>query len=428
MPPKSLLCAALVAVASVAFGGDLPLQTALGGAAGKEDGAGMGKFSTFPVEGEGAKGMNAYLFVPDGVAAGRRVPLLFVLHGNGDKGENRHRNLSRVSTKEFPVFVVGVQYQKDTKFNSECWPQDVCWQAFDWMREKVLKEHPIDRDQVYCQGFSMGGGYCGMYSMHLWKQDPAKFPFRALFFSSGTAFTSDRAAFPDVPHIGMVGEKETAVMGVVNVVKDTRQWANALWRWGIPVQYHEIPGMEHQVNPQCHSIIRESMMVFASPRDCPGPFDADDIGAAGSMMRRGKWKEGLEALAAISEPKLKSRVTDARKKAEAWAVSELRQLDVAVADAAKRKTADPEALIRMRSIAEAFPEQAKSYAKKLEAHATSHAEEMKRRDEFFAARDQELKDAAAAKAECERISKIAGSPAAKAAAYRLTWWADPGAK
>ncbi|KAF0243613.1 MAG: hypothetical protein FD180_3217 [Planctomycetota bacterium] len=422
------LPAALLAIASLACAGDLPLQTALGGTAGKEDGAGLGKFSNFAVEVEGASGMKAYLFVPDGAAAGRKYPLLFVLHGNGDKGENRHRNLSRVSTKEFPVFVVGVQYQKDTVFNSACWPQEVCWSAFDWLREKALKEHPIDRDQVYCQGFSMGGGYCGMYSMHLWKKDPAKFPFRALFFSSGTAFTSDRAAFPDVPHIGMVGEKETAVMGVVNVVKDTRQWANALWRWGIPVQYHEIPGMEHQVNPQCHSIIRESMAIFGSPRDCPGPFEADAIGEAGSMLRRGKWKEGLEALSAIADAKLKSRVTDARKKAEAWAASELRQLDAAVADAAKRKSADPEALIRMKAIAEAFPEQAKTYSKKLETHAASHAEELKRREEFLAARAQESKDAAAARAECERLSKIANSPTAKAAAYRLTWWGDASGK
>jgi acetyl esterase/lipase len=422
------LFALLLALAVPARGGDLPLQTSLGGTAGKEDGAGLGKFSSFPIAIDGANGMTAYLFVPDGAATGRKYPLLFVLHGNGDKGENRHRNLSRVSTKEFPVFVVGVQYQKDTKFNSECWPQDVCWKAFDWLREKALKEHPVDPAQVYCQGFSMGGGYCGMYSMHLWKQDSAKFPFRALFFSSGMAYTPDRKAFPEVPHIGMVGEKETAVMGSVNVVKDMREWANALWRWELPVQYHEIPGMEHQVNPQCHSIIRESMMIFSSPRDCPGPFEADDVGAAGSLLRRGKWKEGLEALAALADPKLKARVADARKKAEGWASSELRQLDAAVTDGAKRKSADPEALLRMRAIADAFPDQAKTYAKKLEVHATSHAEELKRREEFFAARAQESKDPATAKADCERLSKIANSPTAKAAAYRLTWWVDPGSK
>jgi hypothetical protein len=417
----SLLFAFLLAIAACA--GDLPLQTGTGGAALKEDGVGQGKTSSFPVTSDGADGMTAYQFLPD-VAPGRRYPMLFVLHGNGDRGENRHRNMTRVSTKEFPVFVFGVQYQKGVKFNDPCWDQEVCWKAFDWIREKALKENPIDPDQVYCQGFSMGGGYTGMYSFHLWKKDPAKFPFRALFFSSGQAFTSDKSVFPNVPHIGMVGEKEIAVMGAVNVVQDTRVWANALWRWGFAVEYHEIPGMEHQVNPQCHSIIRETMQVLGSPRDCPGPWDAGDLGGAGSLLRRGRWTEGLQALAAIADAKLKSKVGDAKKKAEGWASAEMKRLDAALADAAKRKSPDPEALLRLRAIAAAFPDQAKPLAAKIEGHEKTHAEEMARREELEAARKKEAEDAAGAKAEYERLSKVPSSATAKAAAFRLTWWVD----
>ncbi|NUN47406.1 MAG: hypothetical protein HUU15_01085 [Candidatus Brocadiae bacterium] len=427
LPAASLWILTLAAVTALA--GDLPIQVAVGGAAAeKEPGASQGKTVTIPVTAEGADGMSAWLLIPDGVVPGRKYPLLFVLHGNGDNGQNRHKNMSRVSTREFPVFVLGVQYQQGTKFNDPRWPDEVCWRAFDGLIATSLREHPVDPAQLYLQGFSMGGGYTGMYSMALWKRDPAKFPFRALFFNSGMAFTPNPKVYPAVPHIGIYGSEETAVKGVVNVVKDMEVWGNALLRYGIPVEMHRIEGMGHQVNPRCHVIIRETMMVLCGPKDLPAPFEEGDLGAACSALRVGRWKEGMEALAVPAggaDAKLKAKAADLKKKAESWASTEMKRLDAAVADSLRRKAFDAEAWTRLRTLADVFPDPAKSLAKKLEDHAAKGADEIARRGEFLAARALEATDAKAAKAEYERLAAVAGSGVAPAAKHRLSWWMDP---
>ncbi len=407
---------------------NLPPQTACGGGEGSAPvGSPPGKFSEFPVSSDGADGMTAYLFTPDNVPAGKKVPLLFVVHGNGDGAKGRHQSLSLISSKEFPIYVVGIQYQKEVKFNAAAWPWEVCQKAFDWLLAKTTKDCPIDPDHVYLQGFSMGCGYAGGWAYARWKQDHDTFPFRALFFNSSPAPARTKEDYPPIPLINMVGEKETAVLGTINLVKDVKTWCNQLALQGQQVEYHEVPNMEHAVNGQCCQIIRDTIQALWGPRDLPVTYEEGAIGDAMRLMRKGRLADGFKALGEIKDldPKAKKAWSAAKKKLEDWAAGDLKRLDGLIAEAlVKRKLFEIEEFLKFRAIAAAFPDQGRKHASAIKSIETKQADELKRRDDYVAARTKETEDRAAAKELLQTLAAVKGSATAKAAAYRLSWWID----
>lgn len=426
MRTLAVLCLSAMCVRA----GDLPIQCETGGGDDSPPAVNPpGKFSKFAVDIPGAEGMNAFWFQPDGIIPGKRYPLLFVLHGNGDGAEGRHRNLSNVSSKEHPVFVVAIQYQKEAKMGSEGWGREVTRKSWDWLLEKSMKELPVDPDQVYLQGFSMGAGFVGSWAYSLWKDSPETLPFRALFFNGGMSSTGRKEVYPPVPYICMVGEKETAVLGSINVVEGVRDFCNELSAFGLQVEYHEIPGMEHSINQRCHKIIRDTILALHGPRDPQLPHETGELAKPIRLLKTGKWTEGLDALKPLeakeTEEKLRKKAADVRKRCETWAAAELKRLEGAIAEAlVKRKWFDVEAYARMRAVAAAFPDQAKSYPEKFKNLEKKQADEIKRRVDFLAARAREQEDFAAAKALYQELAKAKDSRTAKAASYRLFWWQE----
>ncbi len=429
------LLAFFVILAGVSAADDLPIQTSCGGGeSSPPTGNPPGAFSEFPVASEGAEGMTGYLFLPDAIPAGRRVPLLFVLHGNGDSGKGRHRNLSNVSSKDDPIIVVGIQYQKEVKFNAALWPGDVTLRSFEWLLAKVVKEQPADPENVYVQGFSMGCGYAGGWAYKRWQDAPDTFPFRALFFNGSPSPARSKDAYPPVPIINMVGELETAVMGSANIVKSVKTWSNQLARLGAHVEYHEIPKMEHAVNAQCHQIIRDTILRLRGPRDLPAHSTDPAIAAACRLLRRGQVADGYRGLTEIAQSKeldAKARKAgaDVKKKLEDWAATEMKRVESTVAEAlAKRKTFEMEDFLRLRTLAATFPDQGRKHASGIAAQEKRQADELKRRDEYLAARAQEKDDPAAAKAALQLLAGMKGGRGVQAAAYRMSWWMDPDEK
>jgi acetyl esterase/lipase len=418
----------LLLVALPATADELPPQMACGGGEGSPaPGGGTGKVSEFPVTSEGADGMTAYLYLPDNPPRDRRVPLLFVLHGNGDSGKGRHANLTAVSSKDDPIIVVGIQYQKEATFNAALWDGAVTLRAFDWLLEKTLKEQPVDPDHVYLQGFSMGCGYAGSWAYKRWKDDPKTFPFRALFFNGSPAGARSKDDYPPVPFIAMVGEKETAVLGTINVVKSVKTWANQLARAPRQVEYHEIPGMEHAVNGQCHQIIRDTILRLRGPRDLPAWFD----GEAARTLRLGRLAEGFQGLVEAAkskelDSKARKAASDARKRLEEWSATEMKRLESLVAEAlVKRKSFEVEEFLRLRELATAFPDAGRKFSSGIASTEKKQAEELKRRDAYLAARAKEAEDVDVAKTALEALAAVKGSRTAQAAAYRLSWWMAP---
>ncbi len=430
------ILAAVLLAASLASAGELPIQEGCGG--GDESPPAVnppGKYSKFPVEVEGATGMNAYLFSPEGVQPGRRYPLLYVFHGNGDGAEGRHRNLSNVSSKDYPVFVIACQYQKEAKMGSEGWGPEVTRNAFRWLLDKTLKEQPVDPDQVYLQGFSMGAGVIGQWAYRWFKDEPESMPFRGLFFNGGMASAHRKEVYPDVPYVCMVGEKETAVLGSINVVQGVREFANELLRFGLRCEYHEIPGMEHSVNERCHKVIRDSMIALAGPNDPPTPAEPGELASVVRKLKAGRWKDAMDELKPLeakeTEEKLRKRAIELRKAVEKWAPVELKRLEGRLAEGlAKKKPFDVESWARMRAVADAFPDGAKPWADKLRGLEKKQGDEIARRAKFLEARALETGDRTAAKAAYEELAKAKDSRMARAAAYRLSWWLDeiPGVK
>mgnify|MGYP000846974633 CR=1 FL=1 len=124
----------------------------------------------------GGKSIPYRLIRPDGVEAGKKYPLVLVLHGAGERGADNAKQLIHVWEKgtgplgrpEFAAakaFAVLPQCPDGKQWVNVPWakgsytspavsePLDLALQLVD----AAIKEHPIDPDRVYVMGLSMGG-------------------------------------------------------------------------------------------------------------------------------------------------------------------------------------------------------------------------------------------------------------------------------
>lgn len=222
-----------------------------------------------PITIEGAEGMEVHLHLPPGwkKKSKKQFPVLLALHGNGQAPQSAFRKHRPLSQKKTPLIVMAPKYQKEKRFNAERWPQEVCLRAFDQLRERAITEWHGDPDRFFVQGFSMGGSYSCLYLAHAVAalKEGEVCPIRAVILNSGRAFSSQMKWPERVPLLFVVGEKETAVLGKINMVKEMRDTANLLFRAGRDVRYHEIPGMKHAVNQACLEFTRAVIFEECGP-------------------------------------------------------------------------------------------------------------------------------------------------------------------
>ncbi|CAG0952644.1 hypothetical protein PLCT2_00286 [Planctomycetaceae bacterium] len=232
------------------------------------------KFSECKIELEGCEKMKGFVSVPEDLEAGKNYALMFVFHGNGDRGEGRTRVLSRVTTKRDPVFVVGVQYQELTEdgkgkmgLPTLAKPEKII-EGCKWLLEKTIKDQPIDTSRVFVGGFSWGTAWTTSWCNKEWRDDADKFPFRTAFlYSSGGQGTKE--TIPPIPIISTVGENELESKGSFEVLPAVRHFSNVISAWGVPSQHHEIPGMGHDVNYRCLQITRDVINELGGPGALP---------------------------------------------------------------------------------------------------------------------------------------------------------------
>jgi acetyl esterase/lipase len=227
-----------------------------------------------PLEVPGGEGMEFHLHLPSGWKARSRkknYPTLLVLHGNGQAPENAFRKFRSLSTKKTPLIVMAPKYQKEKRFNAERWPRDVCMKGFDWLREQAMEQWHGDPDRFFVEGFSMGGSYSCLYVTHMMakRKEGQALPIRAVILNSGVAFRAGMEWPEQVPTLCTVGEKETAVLGRINLVKDMTAAANGLLRGGADVRFHLIPGMKHAVNQECLNLARDLIFEECGPARSP---------------------------------------------------------------------------------------------------------------------------------------------------------------
>ncbi|MEK7467999.1 MAG: hypothetical protein AAB074_11340 [Planctomycetota bacterium] len=438
-------------------------QSRLGGGEANPVVKGPSDFSELNIEEPGCEKMTGYLSLPKNLDKSKRYALMFVFHGNGDRGKGRVGVLAQITTERDPVIVIGVQYQElqadgTGKMGLPTLAKpDVVIKGCRWLLEKTMREQPVDPDRVFVGGFSWGTAWSSGWAVDWWKEDPATFPFRALFlYSSGGA--GKKETMPPIPTFCTVGELETEKAGNFEVLPAVRHYANVLANWGLPVLYHEIPKMGHDVNFRCLQITRDAINDLGGPGSLPYP-PASGVAApqpeplvlsksedkyvkeVTALLAQDRWPD---AVARIAEIELDRKVTLADKKAvlalrtelQKFAQAELPRLDKLLADAAKTEAVpSPFQLRRQKALLEAYAKwpwaQKKQYAETVARFTDDYPPVARERDREKAMRDAWALEQSGKRDEAKplyaalaaREGEDGGrSDWPRAAKFRLSWW------
>lgn len=367
----------------------------------KGGGGGQGDFQKFDVTDPGYEGMYWTLFVPKGVQKNARYPLVLALHGNGAASEGHARSIAQVSTDELPVFVIAPQYQKGQKFNNPTYDNPEV--AFLKMLHTVQEKHPIDPTRLVLEGFSMGGNFTCGWAFSAQASDPEFFPFRAAMLNSTATPPSGEA--PKIPYLMTLGDKETNVLGLVNIVAQVRGTFQTMSRAKSDVRYFEVPGMGHAVDVNCIGAMRELLATLPGLDDTPwaDPKLPARFAPVKTACDASRFAEGLKALDEFAKPDSEAPAPEKAKAVELRAAIEARLKKTAAAWAKQAEAVDDllpydalvaqaEALKDEPALAEAF----KAGVAKLEK-AKSIRAELDARKAYQEARDKWVEDEEAGK-------------------------------
>ncbi len=196
------------------------------------------------------------VFVPPGLVAGPRPPVILFLHGSGERGTDGERQTRvglgpavRKRAETFPALVVFPQAPPDTLWSGP--PAQAAIQALDG----ALEEFRGDPDRVYLTGVSMGG--YGTFELALAYPSrfaalvpvcggllpPPRHPgLRVAAIPAGESdpYTYVASRLTALPVWLFHGEDDGSVP-----VTESRQLAAALEKAGAPVRYTEYPGVGH---------------------------------------------------------------------------------------------------------------------------------------------------------------------------------------
>lgn len=229
---------------------------------------------------ESADGKLPYrILKPAGFDAAKKYPLVVLLHGAGERGEDNKAQLkwggslfSDPKTMEkYPAFVLVPQCPKDRK-----------WVEIDWSAENpvapadagptqklllgiidgVQKEFPVDADRVYVTGLSMGG----YGTWDLITRYPEKWAAAAPICGGGDK--TKGAAAKGVPVWAFHGSAD-------NVVKParTKEMVDAITAAGGNVVHTVYPGIAHDSWSSAFSEPNYLAWMFAQKRGTPAKME-----------------------------------------------------------------------------------------------------------------------------------------------------------
>jgi predicted peptidase len=181
------------------------------------------------------------LFLPDGYEAKskKRWPLIFFLHGIGERGSDlwkvKVHGPPKVAEKmtDFPFVVVSPQCP-----DGEWWSSETLMALLD----DVIDHHKIDTNRIYLTGLSMGG--FGAWSLAL--ERPERFAAVVPICGGGNPRylnsydASRKAALKSLPFWVFHGDKDTAV-----TIDESQRMVDALKKFGCDVKFTIYPGVGH---------------------------------------------------------------------------------------------------------------------------------------------------------------------------------------
>jgi predicted peptidase len=195
-----------------------------------------------------------FLFLPDGYQSKskKRWPLIFFLHGIGERGKDpwkvKVHGPPKVAEKmtNFPFVVVSPQCP-----DGQWWSSETLLTLLD----EVIEVHKIDTNRIYLTGLSMGG--FGAWSLAL--ENPERFAAVAPICGGGNPRypmsydASRKAALKSLPFWVFHGDKDTAV-----TIDESQRMVDALKNLGCDVKFTVYPGVAHDswtqtyANPQLY--------------------------------------------------------------------------------------------------------------------------------------------------------------------------------
>jgi predicted peptidase len=193
------------------------------------------------------------LLRPDGVEAGKKYPLVLVLHGAGERGTDNAKQLIHVWEKGTgPLGRPEFKAAKAFALLPQC-PDGRQWVNVPWgkgsytspeisepldlalkLTDAAIKEHPIDPDRVYVMGLSMGG--YGTFDAVQRRPEL----FAAAVPVCGAMDVSKAKAVSGVAVWAFHGDKDTVVPP-----SGSREAVAALKAAGGNPRYTEYPGVGH---------------------------------------------------------------------------------------------------------------------------------------------------------------------------------------
>ncbi len=230
------------------------------------------------------------LLKPANFDATKKYPLVVLLHGAGERGDDNKSQLKwggglfadAATQEKYPAFVLVPQCPRDKK-----------WVEIDWAAPKpvapadpgtiqklllatvdaVQKEFPIDPDRLYLTGLSMGGyGTWDLITRH-----PEKWAAAAPICGGGDP--SKAAAAKSLPVWAFHGSAD-------NVVKPerTREMVEVLKAAGAPIAYTEYAGIGHDSWSSAFAEPSFLPWMFAQKRGTPAKMDLANSAFAALAM------------------------------------------------------------------------------------------------------------------------------------------------
>lgn len=173
-----------------------------------------------------------YLVVlPEGYQADRKYPLLLFLHGSGERGDNlelvkTHGPFAKVKELKLPFIIVAPQCPAN-----KYWDTDM----LNYLLDELLVKYPVNPDQVYLTGLSMGGFGTWFWAM----AHPDRFAAIVPICGGGEPSLVN-AKMKDLPVWAFHGAKDKAVP-----LQRSQDMVDAVNRIGGKVKFTIYPEAEH---------------------------------------------------------------------------------------------------------------------------------------------------------------------------------------
>jgi predicted peptidase len=188
----------------------------------------------------------------DGYKAGQKYPLIFFLHGAGERGNDPKKLLPHFPTqmakpewrKKFPCIVVVPQCRNGKQWVNAPWgdklftplaekPSDNLQMAIAVL-EKSLKTLPVDKNRVYLTGLSMGG--YGSWELAMRRPEL----FAAVAPVCGGGDETQAAKLKNIPIWAAHGDADRVVWPI-----RSRNMYEAIKQAGGSIKYTEYTGVGH---------------------------------------------------------------------------------------------------------------------------------------------------------------------------------------